>query len=421
MASTAEPRAPARPRAATPAPSPAPARGEGGAAARALVLVGPLPPPFAGQSVSFEMLVDAVRRRGIAHRVVNLANGAATQAAVGRASVRRAGEYLPILGAFFRAAAGGRRKTVYLTIAQSRHGFVRDAVMIWFARLMGHRVVAHLKGGNYDGFYAAQGRLLRFCVRATLRRVHRLLVLGERLRAMYDFEPALSPRIRVVPNGLPEAGEPDTRAKTLPAAGEARLLFLSNLIESKGWLDVLEAVRLLRDRYGRTGVRCDFHGEFLTNPADDVRVESAEQARALFESFVAEHGLQAQAVWHGSVSGAAKRAALAGAHVFVLPTRYSNEGQPVSIIEAMAYGNVVVSTDYRAIPDLVDDGATGVLVPYGDPAALAAALDRLLGDPARYAEMSRAAVARFRARFTREAHLRAILAELLGPAAAGEG
>lgn len=398
-------RRPAPPRARPSAPR-APA------ATDTLVLVGPLPPPFGGQSVSFEMLVDEVARRGIPHRVVNLANRAGTQASVGRASPLRALEYLPILLGYLRAAVGPRR-SVYITIAQSTHGFLRDMVMVWAARMMGHRVVAHLKGGNYDVFYAGRGRLMRALVRATLRRLDRILVLGEALRSMYDFDPALAARIHVVPNGLPQRGDPGSGAKALPAAGPVRLLFLSNLIESKGWLDVLEAVRLLRERHGPGAVRCDFYGEFLTNPADDARVRSPEQARALFDEFVAAHGLAASVGYHGSVSGEAKRQVLRDSHVFVLPTRYSNEGQPVSIIEAMAYGNVVVSTRYRAIPDLVEDGVTGVLVPYGDPPALAAAVSALRADPARYQAMGGAAVQRFRDRFTREAHLEALLAQIL--------
>lgn len=398
-----------------PARSSAPA-GEADRGDGTLVLVGPLPPPFGGQSVSFEMLVDEVARRGIPHRVVNIANGAATRADVGHASVPRVMEYLPILWGYLRAAAGPRR-CVYITIAQSTHGFLRDMVMVWFARARGHRIVAHLKGGNYDVFYAGRGRAMRALIRATLRRLDRVVVLGEALRSMYDFEPALAGRIHVVPNGLPQRGEPGCEAKAVPASGPLRLLFLSNLIESKGWLDVLEAMRLLHQRHpGR--VRCDFYGEFLTNPADDARVRSPEQARELFDAFVAGHGLAECVGYHGSVSGEAKRRVLAGAHVFLLPTRYSNEGQPVSIIEAMAYGNVVISTAYRAIPDLVDDGVTGVLVPFGDPEAIAAAVGGMLEQPGRFAQMSRAALARFRARFTREAHVRALLAQLLpGPEA----
>ncbi|MFL5382943.1 MAG: glycosyltransferase family 4 protein [Longimicrobiaceae bacterium] len=379
-----------------------------------LILVGPLPPPYYGQSVSFRMLVDEVARLGVPHTVVDLAHGEVSGEKLGVVTPHRVLEYGSILRRFFAAAAGGRG-TLYLTIAQSRAGFMRDWVMIRSARFFGHRVVVHLKGGNYHNFYAAQPAWVRALVRSTLRRAERVLVLGERLRSMFDFDPAVAGRVRVVPNGLPDDREPAATGKAIPApgSGPVRLLFLSNLVESKGWLDVLEAVRLLRDRLGEDRVRCDFHGKFLTNPADDVRVSSAEQAQGLFERFVAENGLERVVRYGGVASGEAKRRALEEAHLFLLPTRYSNEGQPVSIIEAMAHGNVVISTDYRAIPDLVDDGVTGVLVPYAAPAAIADAVEALVRDPGRYAQMSRAAIDRFRARFTRRGHLDTLLPHLL--------
>lgn len=388
-------------------------REAGGAAPGRLILVGPLPPPYYGQSVSFRMLADEVARLGVPHAVVDLAHGEGSGEKIGVVTRHRLLDYASILRRFF-AAAAGRRGTLYLTIAQSRAGFMRDWVMIRYARLFGHRVVVHLKGGNYHNFYAAQPAWMRALVRQTLRSADRVLVLGERLRSMFDFEPAVAGRIRVVPNGLPDEREPAGAAKALPAPGEGpvRLLFLSNLVESKGWLDVLEAVRLLRDRLGGDRVRCDFHGTFYVSE-DDVRVTSVEQAQELFDRFVGEHGLREVARYGGVVSGEAKRRALEEAHFFLLPTRYNNEGQPVSIIEAMAHGNVVVSTDYRAIPDMVDDGVTGVLVPYGAPAAIADAVEALVRDPARYAAMSRAAVERFRARFTRRRHLDTLLPHLL--------
>ncbi|HEV7591169.1 MAG TPA: glycosyltransferase family 4 protein [Longimicrobium sp.] len=376
-----------------------------------LILAGPLPPPVCGQTLSFAMLVEEMERLGVPCRVVNLALGSGEQ--VGAVTPRRLGGYAAALGRFLRVAAG-RRTTVYLTISQSLPGFLRDCAMVHYARLFGHRVVLHLKGGNYDRFHAAQPRPLRALVRATLRRADRILVLGERLRPVFGFEPAVAGRVAVVPNGYPEAGEPHAAPKSLPAGEPVRLLYLSNLIASKGYLDVLAAVRLLRERLGADAVRYDFHGAFMAS-ADDSRVRSAAHGRALFESFVAEHGLEDAVRWHGVSTGAAKRAALEGAHVFVLPTAYENEGQPVSIIEAMAHGCVVVSTDFRAIPELVDDGVTGVLVPYGSPEAIAAAVEGLVRDPGRYEAMSRAALERFQARFTRARHLERLVAELKRP------
>ncbi len=90
---------------------------------------------------------------------------------------------------------------------------------------------------------------------------------------------------------------------------------------------------------------------------------------------------------------------------------YLAEGQPVSIIEDMAYGRVVISTDYRAIPDLVVDG---VLIEHGRPYRMADAMRRIVGDPRRYEAMSSAACKHYARRFTMQRRLDAIVPLLEG-------
>lgn len=368
-----------------------------------LLLVGPLPPPVNGQSSAFAMLVEGARERGIRCCVVNLAG----EGGGAGPSWQRLFDHVRILTAFLRRAAFGC-KTVYLTIGQFRAGFVRDMALIACARLFCHRIVCHLHGGNYDGFYAAQPAWLQRLIRATLRRTDRILILGERLTAMFDFDPRLRNKLAVVPNGLPYAIAP-IGPKELPSGpGPIRILFLSNLVESKGYLDLLEAIQLLVQDW-RLNVVGHFCGLFLLNPSDDKRVKNVEQARALFEGFVRAHQLERQVTYRGLVTGADKESELRAAHFLVLPTWYNCEGQPLSIIEAMAHGCVVIATDYRAIPDLVEDGTTGSLVPRQDPRSIAAAIAKLAAEPKRYRDLSEAALRRFQRRFTSEAHLDRIL------------
>jgi glycosyltransferase involved in cell wall biosynthesis len=71
--------------------------------------------------------------------------------------------------------------------------------------------------------------------------------------------------------------------------------------------------------------------------------------------------------------------------VFVVSSRY--EGLPLALVEAMAAGLPSVATSVGGIPELLDDGRTGFLVAPGDPAALAAAVEKLLCDPKTRAEM----------------------------------
>jgi glycosyltransferase involved in cell wall biosynthesis len=100
------------------------------------------------------------------------------------------------------------------------------------------------------------------------------------------------------------------------------------------------------------------------------------------------------------------RSALLAADVFVLPCVRGRDGShditPGAILEAMATSLPVVSTTSGAVPELVDHERTGLLVPPGDEGALAAAIERLLGDaPLRErfgAEGRRVVEARFDAR-----------------------
>ena len=90
-------------------------------------------------------------------------------------------------------------------------------------------------------------------------------------------------------------------------------------------------------------------------------------------------------------------AILAAADIFTLPSHF--EGLPMSVIEAMLTGLPVVATDIRGPREQVVDGVTGLLVPPASVAPLAAALDRLVADPALRARLGAAGRARALARY----------------------
>lgn len=90
-------------------------------------------------------------------------------------------------------------------------------------------------------------------------------------------------------------------------------------------------------------------------------------------------GLEPRINWRGFEANVAAR--MAGADVLVLPSLVP-EAFGLVILEAFSQGLPVVTTDSGAQPEIVDDGVDGLLVPKGDPDALAAALERLIADPA---------------------------------------
>lgn len=382
------------------------------------VMIGSLPPPATGQSLSFEMLCNAFRALGLPHVVID-ASTSDTERKDGSFSFERlASLFGPALSAARHLFARGDC-TVYLLIAQSWLGFLRDLVFIGMASVRDQRIVLHLKGGNYDTFYAAQSPWRQRLIRRTLARADHVLVLSERFRAHFEFLPDAEHAVQVVLNGLPiDRSQLPEEPKQLTPDEPIQLLFLSNLFQSKGYLDVLEATRILVKERGQR-VRCHFGGDFLI-AQDTTLYSDVDEARIDFFHRVEESGLDDVVEWHGRVDGAEKHRLLRESHLFLLPTRYLNEGQPVSIIEALAFGCGVISTDYRSIPEMLDGGDAGLLVPYEDPVAIANAIQGLIEDPEAYAALSRRARAQYENRFSRRSHLERILPLILGDPAVRE-
>jgi glycosyltransferase involved in cell wall biosynthesis len=365
---------------------------------RPLILVGPLPLPCHGLSVTFELLRDQLVSRGIPHRIVDTAD-------------RRQWPFVPrlprrliewvFIGARYAVLAARRRTTVYLIITQSRAGLMRDIFVIAIAAMMGHRVVLHANCGDYGGFWRAQPRWLRHLMRVVLRQAETIVVPSGRLAGMFDFEPRLQARIEVVPNAAPTA-EPPVTHRT-PPKHEIRLVYLSNFIATKGYAEVIRAVAILRHQH-ELPVTCRLVGEFLVDDGAAMGARTRAEAHTNLQRIINDEQLEEHVTILPAAGRARKNEILRDSHFLLLPTRYQIEAQPVAIIEAMAAGCVPIAPDYRAIPDLIVDGRTGVLAG-PDPADIAEAIADLYDHPERYATMSRAAVAHHRELFTAELHL----------------
>ena len=188
--------------------------------------------------------------------------------------------------------------------------------------------------------------------------------------------PSLDPRkIRLIYHGIDldsftaGAGAAST---TVAAATPGRPLILSvgRLVPKKGHEDLIAACALLRD--AEIPFRCMIVGG---GPLQETIAE--EIRRNDLESEVSLRG----AMTHKDLIGLYRQARL-----FVLAPRIAEDGDrdgiPNVITEAMAVGVPVIATDISGIPEVVRHERTGLLAPSRDPAAIAAAMQRLLGDPA---------------------------------------
>jgi len=235
------------------------------------------------------------------------------------------------------------------------------------ARIAGVRVVIHTYHGTvFRGYFGSlRSRVFLEIERAVARATTRLVAItpGQR-RELIALGIGSEAKVVEIPLGLELApfvdapSRAEARATLGLTADEPVIAIVARLVPIKDVGLFLQALARLRS--GATGL-----------------IVGDGEERARLEAFAASLGVASRCRflgWRRDV-----RSVYAAADVVVLTSR--NEGSPVSIIEAMAAGRAVVCTDVGGVADVVTSGSSGMLVPYGDPDALAASIDGLLRDP----------------------------------------
>jgi glycosyltransferase involved in cell wall biosynthesis len=194
---------------------------------------------------------------------------------------------------------------------------------------------------------------------------------GTRLIALTDFA-----RGKLIAGGLP--GELIVIKSNFiapvvtPAGPRDGVLFVGRLSAEKGVGVLIEAARALP------------HRRFtIVGGGDDARWRAMAPGNVVFT---------------GALAASAARDEMAHAAVLVMPSLWF-EGFPMTLLEAFARETPVVASRIGSLAELVEDGVTGRLVAPADPAALATAIEAVLGDPAAAARMGRAARAVVNARY----------------------
>ena len=355
-----------------------------------------------GVSLGFESLIDGFKLTNCDVRVMDT-KGFHDSKKIGSFAFGRAMISLKCI--FIAWGAIPSRQSIYMTISLSRLGFIRDMLVIWAAWLMRKRIVLHLKGGGYKVFYSQQSKWLQYVIAVTLSLSTHIVVLGDLLREQFDFVSGINDKLKVVPNGLTKDLQVTTNTKELPKNDQPiKILYLSNLIPSKGYLTLLSACIKLVEESDIEFV-CNYCGAFTQTIVDGNNMDPKGR-KTEFQGLIKSNNLTEQVFYHGTVTGKVKEQMLSQAHIFVLPTRFPWEGQPLSIIEALAFSTPTISTPYRGIPEEVFDGQNGYLIPPDDPKALVQAIRKLAENPTRYKRMSKEAQNLFKKKFTRKIHLK---------------
>jgi glycosyltransferase involved in cell wall biosynthesis len=327
-----------------------------------ILLLGSLPPPYMGTNVATRVILGSSlsSRYQLIHLDTSDRRPLTTLGRLDWVNVSLAVKhYARLLILIVR----WRPHLVYFPISQTTIGYLRDSVFILMSKALGRRVVCHLHGGNFRNWFDGCFAPMRFYVRAVHSLVDGQIVLGKSLRSLFS---GLMPdsSVFVVPNGMDFPFRWETKSEA--GRREVRVLYLSNFIRSKGVLDVLRAALEVHARC--PWVEFSFAGEW----GDKETKEEVDGMLRLSKGGAVR--------FLGSVYGEEKYRLLQNSDLFVFPTYYPPEGHPLVIVEAMAAGLPIVTTDHGTIAEWVEDGVNGFIVKPRSPGEVAEKILALAND-----------------------------------------
>jgi glycosyltransferase involved in cell wall biosynthesis len=268
---------------------------------------------------------------------------------------------------------------LYINFSPTGGAFYRDGIYALMSKLFGVPAILHLHG---QGLQA--GRESRFAGWLQHRAFagQTAIILGDALRQELT---GLDCQSTIIANYLPDEAFQITRSlcdDTTP-----RLLYLSNLFRSKGIDDVLAACAILRQR------NIDFTLDIAGAEGD---VSMGELTQSIHVLSLSNH-----CHCHGPVDADIRTKLLSNANLFLFPSRYPNEAQPLVVLEAMAAGVPVITSNIGTLVDIVRDGETGRIYQPGRPEILADRISDALAQTKETHDMANAAQAFCRAHFSK--------------------
>jgi len=347
-----------------------------------VIVVGFYPPPITGQSEAFRILVDGLNLPY--HNLADLG-----YVGDGLSFFRR---ITRIGRSWFRFFWKCRNKKVaYFSVAQSTAGFFRDLgffVAAWICRC---KTVAHLHGRTFEYLLPAIPFLLRALIKTVYRRFNRVILLSPEFFSMMSF--VQKSAFVVVPNGIPDIVQPGKRHWDSPI----KVLYLSNLMPTKGVIPLIESMAFLPDHYHLilTGMPLVTKGDpFDSNETFEKHIQKTMDK--------VEGNNRIRRV--GVVYGGEKSKLLRECHLLVLPAAHNTEAQPICVIEGMMAGMPCVVTPTGDLMNMVDD-TCGRVIDSQDPKAIAKGILEITRDEKVYQRLSKAARKRALSRYSESRHL----------------
>lgn len=325
-----------------------------------VLFFGPYPKPITGQSVAFKQIFDNFDGDKVLCDITKYNKYIYL-------NMLYVLFFLPII--FMTKNIG----VVYFTCSRSKNGFVRDFWLILLSYIFRVKIINHIHGNDFKSFIDSF-TLFKFLPRWAYNRIDITVLLLEQMKdQLIDFP---NTEIKVIANAYSESFSDISFDKLvrLKSKNGIEIVFLSNIMCSKGILIFLDSLYevLSSNKKIKVKIAGQIMGDYLMD-GDAMKKEFYEKYNLLKKHF----GNSIEYI--GVVNGIEKERFLSNSSIFILPTIYKTEGFPISIIEAMFFGNVVVTNNINYLSDIVSE-KNGIIISEIDSKKLAKSILELLNN-----------------------------------------
>jgi glycosyltransferase involved in cell wall biosynthesis len=321
-----------------------------------VLMIGPFPPVLNGVTVSNEYLKQRLEEKGWTVTKINTETGKIASLQGDKISLFKIITFLSIYKYLFQVMG---KRVVYITPGQTFWGIVKYLPFIFVCKFLAISYVLHIHGGYISKAYFEMRPYKQFIFRYCIKGSRSIVALSESL-AKNIRDTFGNVTVHIVENFY------DPKLIHISVEREKnevpRFIFLSNLMLGKGILDFLDALIILKNKQHVT-FQIAIAGTIEKGIGEALALRINQLKENIYFYGVADLNKKKELLWHSDI--------------FVLPTWYIMEGQPISIIEAYVTGNIVVSTLQGGIID-ISQYETFIEAPKQDPRALSVVLEQTL-------------------------------------------
>ena len=329
-----------------------------------VLMIGSVPPPFHGSNVYFAELLDSSikEKYDICHVDISDHRGLENLSRLDTTNVE-----LALKGIFTlkKKLSEFKPDLVYIPVASNFLPFLRDGLFILTSSYFSNaKIVIHLHEGSYfrDEFYAHSNLLIRKFIEFTISKVDTAIVYTKELESTFNrfarrTVSFLNGKNVIVPDNVDTIGRKNLK-----------ISYIGNLFESKGILTFLETAAIISQR----------NANITFSVAGDWGADK-DVVKNKVDRIISKNGLEEKLTFLGTVSGEKLTEFYCSTDLLIFPTKYPYEGCPLVVIDAMGFGLPIISSKgIGAIPDMIENGADGILIDPNDPDEIATSALQLI-------------------------------------------